>query len=165
VALRSAWCFAALCAVLACGDSSPTPGDSPPSEPTQALPTQAASAAATETSEGRATTQPELDPQTGLVVDPRAPLVAATCTGCHSAKLVTQNRGTRKDWDERLRWMQKNHNLWDLETGVRETILDYLSEHYAPEEPGGRLRRAPLPAHLRPPTAAELAAASQRTGS
>jgi hypothetical protein len=106
-----------------------------------------------------------VDPQTGLIVDPRAPLVAATCTACHSAKLVTQSRGTRKDWEERLRWMQKNHNLWDLETDVREAILDYLSEHYAPEEPGGRLRRAPLPAHLRPPTAAALAAASQRAGS
>ena len=115
--------LAPLAAVLACGDAGPPP-----------------SAA-----------KPQLDAQTGLIADPRVPLVAATCTACHSARLVTQNRGTRKDWEERLRWMQKNHNLWALEGDVRDQILDYLSEHYAPQAPAGRLRRAPLPAHLLPP--------------
>jgi hypothetical protein len=117
---------------LACGDADPVPVAAPPPQP-----------------QARAE-----DPQTGLVADPRAPLVAANCTVCHSAKLVTQNRGTRRDWEERLRWMQKNHNLWAIEPAVRDQILDYLSEHYAPEAPLGRLRRAPRPAPLRPPRGA-----------
>ena len=35
--------------------------------------------------------------ESGLIVDANWELVRATCTGCHSAKLVTQNRADRKD--------------------------------------------------------------------
>ncbi|MEL6657721.1 MAG: hypothetical protein AAFY48_01165 [Bacteroidota bacterium] len=78
---------------------------------------------------------------TGLVYAEGFEWVRATCTACHSAKLVTQNRATRAGWLEMIRWMQASQGLWDL--GEKEKpILDYLAKHYAPEEIG---RRAALP--------------------
>tara|TARA_R110002049_G_scaffold87533_1_gene221868 strand:+ start:15848 stop:16300 length:453 start_codon:yes stop_codon:yes gene_type:complete len=66
--------------------------------------------------------------------------VIVSCTPCHSAKLVTQNRATKEGWVGIIRWMQATQNLWDL--GDNETIIaDYLAKHYAPEEMG---RRKPL---------------------
>ena len=64
-------------------------------------------------------------------------LVVANCTGCHSSKLVIQNRASREGWKNMIRWMQQTQNLWDL-GGNEEKILDYLSTHYAPEEQGRR---------------------------
>ena len=78
---------------------------------------------------------------TGLVFSEGFEVVRATCTACHSAKLVTQNRATRAGWLDMIRWMQATQGLWEL--GDKEKpILDYLAKHYAPEEVG---RRAPLP--------------------
>lgn len=74
---------------------------------------------------------------TGLVYAEGFELVRGTCTACHSAKLITQNRATREGWEQMIRWMQKTQNLWDL--GANEPIiLDYLAAHYAPEEIGRR---------------------------
>ena len=64
-------------------------------------------------------------------------LVIANCTGCHSGKLVTQNRATREGWRNMIRWMQETQNLRDLGTD-EEKILDYLAKHYAPAEQGRR---------------------------
>jgi hypothetical protein len=64
-------------------------------------------------------------------------LVIANCTGCHSAKLVTQNRATREGWTNMIRWMQRTQNLKDL-GDAEPKILDYLSTHYAPAEQGRR---------------------------
>lgn len=78
---------------------------------------------------------------TGLVYAEGFEWVRSTCTACHSAKLVTQNRATRAGWLEMIRWMQSTQGLWDL--GEKEKpILDYLAKHYAPEDIG---RRAALP--------------------
>ena len=77
---------------------------------------------------------------TGLIADDNLKLIIANCTGCHSAKLITQNQATREGWESIIRWMQKNQNLHDL--GENEgAILDYLAEHYAPKAKG---RRPPL---------------------
>ncbi|MEM9930252.1 MAG: hypothetical protein AAF840_10565 [Bacteroidota bacterium] len=74
---------------------------------------------------------------TGFVYAEGFDIVRGTCTACHSAKLVTQNRATREGWEEMIRWMQAKQGLWDL--GKQEpVILDYLAEHYAPEEVGRR---------------------------
>ena len=74
---------------------------------------------------------------TGFVEGEGLEMVVATCTACHSAKLVTQNRATREGWEQMIRWMQETQNLWDL--GEHETIiLDYLAKHYAPENTGRR---------------------------
>lgn len=64
-------------------------------------------------------------------------LVIANCTGCHSGKLVTQNRATREGWRNMIRWMQETQNLKDL--GEDEAkILDYLAASYAPADQGRR---------------------------
>lgn len=81
------------------------------------------------------------DVQTGLLDGEGLLAVKANCLACHSAKLVTQNRFTREGWHEKIVWMQKTQGLWDL--GENESIiLDYLAQHYAPEERAGR--RQPL---------------------
>ena len=86
------------------------------------------------------------DPITGLVIDENYDIVRAHCTACHSAKLVTQNRMTRDNWLETIRWMQKSQGLWPL--GVQEQkILDYLETHYSPIAIS---RRSPIPSYLMP---------------
>ena len=79
------------------------------------------------------TTKKGIDPATGFVIADGFELVRANCTGCHSSKLVTQYRATREVWLEKIHWMQRTQNLWDL--GESEPkILDYLARHYAPND-------------------------------
>jgi hypothetical protein len=74
---------------------------------------------------------------TGLIYDEGFEIVRATCTACHSAKLVTQNRATKEGWTQMIRWMQETQGLWDL--GANEgQIISYLAKNYAPEEIGRR---------------------------
>ncbi|MDN5216787.1 hypothetical protein QQ020_32250 [Fulvivirgaceae bacterium BMA12] len=81
-----------------------------------------------------------VDDETGLIIGPGFNLVKTNCLGCHSGKLITQNRANREAWKATIRWMQQTQNLWDL--GENEPkILDYLSKNYAPQQMG---RRAPL---------------------
>ncbi len=89
----------------------------------------------------------DIDPLTGLVDAPGAAVVAANCSACHSLKLVTQNRGTRSDWVETIRWMQKTQNLWPLDPVVEGTIVEYLAKHFGPQ---GYARRPPLHPSLMP---------------
>ena len=77
---------------------------------------------------------------TGLRVGKGFDIVRQTCTGCHSAKLITQNRATRQGWKEMIVWMQETQGLWQLGR-IEDDVLDYLSTYYAPKEKG---RRAPL---------------------
>ncbi len=73
----------------------------------------------------------------GLIADDRFNIIKANCMACHSGKLISQNRATREGWKEMITWMQKTQGLWDL--GENEVpILDYLSEHYAPQVAGRR---------------------------
>lgn len=74
---------------------------------------------------------------TGMPYDERFPIVKATCTACHSSKLVTQNRATREGWKQMIDWMQETQGLWEL-GGNEPIILDYLAEYYAPKEIGRR---------------------------
>jgi hypothetical protein len=99
--------------------------------------------------------EPGVDPRTGLIVAAGFEEVSSTCTVCHSAKLITQNRGTRSDWEEALRWMQRYHNLWNLDPALRDRILDYLATNYGVDVSAAYQRRRPLPAHLLPPSRAE----------
>jgi len=78
--------------------------------------------------------------EAGLVLEEGYPLIIANCSGCHSLKLVTQNRATRNGWADLIDWMQEKQNLWDL-GAIREPILDYLAKYYGPTETG---RRPPL---------------------
>jgi len=82
------------------------------------------------------TEEPTLD-KNGLVNAPGNNLVFSQCSGCHSLKLVTQNRATREGWKSMIVWMQQTQNLWDLGDN-EDKILDYLSTHYAPAKQGRR---------------------------
>jgi hypothetical protein len=75
--------------------------------------------------------------ETGLIYAEGFDIVRGTCTACHSAKLVTQNRATKEGWTEMIRWMQASQGLWDL--GANEpVILNYLATNYAPKDIGRR---------------------------
>ena len=74
---------------------------------------------------------------TGLRVAEGFEVVRANCTGCHSGKLIAQNRATRDGWQEMIRWMQRTQGLWEL-GGNEAVILNYLAANYAPEEIGRR---------------------------
>lgn len=92
-----------------------------------------------------------VDPATGLVLDQHWELVRAHCTVCHSARQVTQQRGSRDTWLYVIRWMQKTQGLWQFDPVTEGAILDYLEKNYAPS---ASHRRAPLAAELLPPVGA-----------
>ena len=89
----------------------------------------------------------EKDPNTGLVMAEGWETVRNNCTACHSAKLVTQNSGSRNHWQYLIRWMQETQGLWQFQAETEETILDYLAENYGPKEDA---RRPPIPRTLMP---------------
>ena len=90
----------------------------------------------------------ELDPFTGLKMSGDWELVRNNCIACHSPKLITQQRGTKAQWLDMIRWMQKKQNLWQFDPDVEQRIVGYLAEHYAP---GEDRRRAAIPPDLMPP--------------
>ncbi len=61
-----------------------------------------------------------------LLKGPHRDVVEETCTPCHSAALIVQNRMTRKRWDETITWMQEKQGLEELTSAIRNQILDYL---------------------------------------
>lgn len=73
----------------------------------------------------------------GLVIAEGYDIVKSTCTACHSAQLVIQNRANRAGWEEMIRWMQAKQGLWDLGAN-HGTIVDYLVTHYGIEDQAGR---------------------------
>ncbi|WP_255700571.1 hypothetical protein [Dyadobacter sp. CY343] len=81
------------------------------------------------------------DKETGLVTDENLHLVKAQCTTCHNSKLILNNRFTHDGWKQKIRWMQANHNLWDLGE-TEKPVLDYLEKHYSPTI--ASTRRTPL---------------------
>ncbi len=90
----------------------------------------------------------EIDPLTGFKMSGDWELVRGNCTSCHSAKLITQQRGTSQQWLTMIRWMQKKQNLWQFDPDTESRIIAYLSANYPPE--AGR-RRAAIPPDLMPP--------------
>lgn len=73
----------------------------------------------------------------GLIADEGYQMVLANCTGCHSADLIKQNRGTEDYWKGLIVWMQTTQGLWDLGENEK-TIVQYLSKNYAPTQEGRR---------------------------
>lgn len=93
---------------------------------------------------------PKIDPESGLIVEGNFEIVKGYCSACHSTKLITQAGKTREGWIESIRWMQKNHGLWDL--GPTEPgVLDYLAKNYGVKQSVGR--RKPIAPELMPPPA------------
>jgi Quinohemoprotein amine dehydrogenase A, alpha subunit, haem binding len=78
----------------------------------------------------------EIDPQ--LPKGPHRDVVEETCTACHSAAIILQNRMSRKRWDETINWMQNEQGLMDLSPQVRKQILDYLEDIRGMASPAGK---------------------------
>ncbi len=95
-----------------------------------------------------AASEPAIDPVTGFKMTGDWELVRGNCTACHSAKLITQQRGTSEQWLAMIRWMQKKQNLWQFDPGTEGRIIAYLAENYPPD---AARRRAPIPPDLMPP--------------
>lgn len=57
------------------------------------------------------------------------------CTACHSEMIVAQQGLSRPHWDELLDWMVEEQGMNELDPEERETILDYLAEHYGEDRP------------------------------
>lgn len=111
-----------------------------PKEESQLVPAKS-EPAKTEKAEAKATKKLAVDKETGLVIAEGFEIVKANCTvACHSATLVTQNRGNEKYWKDAIRYMQKNQGLWDLGSD-EPLIISYLATHYG-QSPV--YRRAPL---------------------
>jgi len=89
-----------------------------------------------------------VDPVTGLKIATDWELVRANCVACHSAKLITQQRGSAQQWLTVIRWMQAKQNLWQFEPDTEARIIAYLSTQYPPE---ANQRRAPIARDLMPP--------------
>lgn len=89
-----------------------------------------------------------IDPANGLIKDENIYLVVGLCTGCHSSKIITQNRGNEDRWQEIIAWMLKEQGMPELDPEMKKKIIHYLAKNYGPESSG---RRKPLPAHLLPP--------------
>jgi len=64
-------------------------------------------------------------------------IVKRHCTGCHSERLIVQNRMSRERWADNIIWMQETQGLWDLGPEL-DPVLNYLSTHYAPIAEGRR---------------------------
>ena len=94
-----------------------------------------------------ATPAADVDPDTGLVIQPGWEDVRVHCGTCHSLGLVTHQRADRATWLDMIRWMQATQNLWSFEPDTESRILDYLADNYPPR---GDYRRPPLPPDLMP---------------
>ncbi|MDJ0700285.1 MAG: hypothetical protein QNJ07_10540 [Woeseiaceae bacterium] len=90
----------------------------------------------------------EIDPFTGFKMTGDWELVRNNCIACHSAKLVTQQRGTAEQWLSMIRWMQEKQNLWQFDPDTEKRIIAYLAENYPP---AADQRRAGLAPGLMPP--------------
>ena len=95
-----------------------------------------------------ATAEPAIDPMTGFKMTGDWEIVRANCVACHSAKLITQQRGSAQQWLTMIRWMQKKQNLWQFDPVTEEKIVTYLAENYPPSD---AQRRAAIPPDLMPP--------------
>lgn len=73
-----------------------------------------------------------IDSETGLINDTNLMMIKAQCTACHNTQLIQQHRFTREGWKDKIRWMQKNHKLWDLGESEK-VVLDYLEKYYSPK--------------------------------
>lgn len=61
-------------------------------------------------------------------------VVEGLCSGCHSIRLVTQQRLPRERWDDLLDWMVAEQGMPEPDAETRELVLDYLGSHLSPGE-------------------------------
>ena len=70
-----------------------------------------------------------------LVAGPGAAETHAACTACHSERIVIQQGLPQRQWDKLLDLMVDEHEMTPLRGGLRQIVLDYLSQHYGPDRP------------------------------
>jgi mono/diheme cytochrome c family protein len=90
----------------------------------------------------------EFDAYSGLRMTGDWELVRNNCIACHSARLITQQRGSEAQWLNMIRWMQAKQNLWQFDALTESKIIAYLAENYPPQ---ADRRRAAIPPDLMPP--------------
>ena len=61
--------------------------------------------------------------------------VRAYCATCHSLAIVTQQRLSKKVWDEVLIWMVDEQDMPEVPVEERSIIIDYLTQWYGIEKP------------------------------
>jgi len=88
-----------------------------------------------------------IDEETGLIIDLHWQTVKNNCTVCHSAKIITNQRGNRETWKNIIRWMQDTQGLWEFDEYTEKAILDYLAKNYPPVSSH---RRLPISDELMP---------------
>lgn len=64
----------------------------------------------------------------------------AYCTACHSTAIIRRSRFTRQQWDGLMDWMATTHGMNPLEGEFRDTIVDYLAQHFGPRQAPARGR-------------------------
>ena len=53
--------------------------------------------------------------------------VEASCSACHSLRMVTQQRLSRQRWNELLGWMVEEQGMAELDPATHALVLDYLA--------------------------------------
>jgi cytochrome c len=75
------------------------------------------------------------EPYGVLVDEPGVEATYVHCAACHSERLVAQQGLTRERWDKLLVWMVDEQGMQEIPDAERDTILDYLAQHYGPDRP------------------------------
>jgi cytochrome c len=57
-------------------------------------------------------------------------IVQSWCSACHSLNIVKQQGMSRHRWDETLVWMVEKQGMPEMPDDARDTVLDYLAEHF-----------------------------------
>lgn len=70
-------------------------------------------------------------------------IVQAWCSACHSLNMVLQQGMSRRRWDETLTWMVEKQGMPVLPDDTRETVLDYLAEHFGEDHRPANAPTAP----------------------
>lgn len=107
-----------------------------------------ASAAVFVIASSTAAQNPATDPISGLKMNNGWELVRDNCTACHSARLITQQRGGIDYWLGLIRWMEATQGLRRLPVETEENLIAYLATNYPART---SRRRAPLARELMPP--------------
>ncbi|WP_376090623.1 hypothetical protein ACE7GA_20175 [Roseomonas sp. CCTCC AB2023176] len=58
--------------------------------------------------------------------------VFGLCTACHSSAIIRRSGLSRERWDGLMDWMTEKHGMPPLEGEFRETIVNYLAQHFPP---------------------------------
>ena len=75
------------------------------------------------------------EPNDNLPPGPGQNEVRTYCAICHSLAIVTQQRLSRKVWDEVLIWMVDEQEMPKIAVDERSIIIDYLAQWYGIDKP------------------------------